>query len=83
MARLRTLCECLKTLGPRKRSQCIGGDCPLPLYRLLQLTVPSRTWVLTSEPVLEPPELLKKECERAGLGPDDFLVPALGETVLF
>lgn len=35
------------------------------------------------EPVLEPPALLKKECEKAALGPDDFLVPALGETVLF
>ncbi|KAH9179149.1 N-acyl-phosphatidylethanolamine-hydrolyzing phospholipase D [Lactarius sanguifluus] len=41
------------------------------------------TWVLTLEPVLEPPELLKKECEKAGLGPSDFLVPALGETVSF
>lgn len=41
------------------------------------------TWVLTLEPVLEPPELLKKECEKTGLGPGDFLVPALGETVSF
>ncbi|KAI0304495.1 N-acyl-phosphatidylethanolamine-hydrolyzing phospholipase D [Multifurca ochricompacta] len=41
------------------------------------------TWVLTSEPVLEPPALLKTECEKAGFGPDDFLVPALGETVFF
>ena len=43
----------------------------------------SRTWVLTAEPVLEPPELLKKECENAGLEPEEFLVPALGETVTF
>jgi hypothetical protein len=42
-----------------------------------------RTWVLTSEPVLEPPELLRKECEKVGLGEDEFLVPALGETVMF
>ena len=42
-----------------------------------------RTWVLTSEPVLEPPELLRKECEKAGLREDEFLVPALGETVIF
>ncbi|KAH9003533.1 N-acyl-phosphatidylethanolamine-hydrolyzing phospholipase D [Lactarius hatsudake] len=41
------------------------------------------TWVLTTEPVLEPPALLKKECEKAGVGPDDFLIPALGETFLF
>jgi len=41
------------------------------------------TFVLTAEPVLEPPQLLKKECERAGLEADEFLVPALGETVFF
>jgi hypothetical protein len=35
------------------------------------------------EPVLEPPALLKNECEKGALGPDDFLVPALGETVFF
>lgn len=42
-----------------------------------------RTWVLTTEPVLEPPTLLRKECEKAGVSPDEFLVPALGETFLF
>lgn len=42
-----------------------------------------RTWVLTSEPVLEPPALLRKECEKEGVGEDEFLVPALGETVMF
>ncbi|KAI9443122.1 N-acyl-phosphatidylethanolamine-hydrolyzing phospholipase D [Lactarius indigo] len=41
------------------------------------------TWVLTTEAVLEPPILLKKECDKAGIGPDGFLVPALGETSLF
>ncbi|KAI0252431.1 N-acyl-phosphatidylethanolamine-hydrolyzing phospholipase D [Lactifluus subvellereus] len=41
------------------------------------------TWALTAEPVLEPPELLRKECKKAGLGVDEFLVPALGETVPF
>ncbi|ETW81378.1 hypothetical protein HETIRDRAFT_474791 [Heterobasidion irregulare TC 32-1] len=41
------------------------------------------TWVLTTEPVLEPPALLRRECEKAGVGADEFLVPALGETVLF
>ena len=35
------------------------------------------------EPVLDPPAILRKECEKAGLGPDEFLVPALGETVFF
>ncbi|KAH9080634.1 N-acyl-phosphatidylethanolamine-hydrolyzing phospholipase D [Lactarius deliciosus] len=41
------------------------------------------TWVLGTEPVLEPPMLLRKECEKAGLGPDEFLIPALGGTFLF
>jgi hypothetical protein len=42
-----------------------------------------RIWVLTAEPVLEPPELLREESVRSGVEADDFLVPALGETVLF
>jgi hypothetical protein len=33
--------------------------------------------------VIEPPELLRKEREKVGLGEDEFLVPALGETVIF
>ncbi|KAI0313840.1 N-acyl-phosphatidylethanolamine-hydrolyzing phospholipase D [Amylostereum chailletii] len=41
------------------------------------------TWVLTTEPVLEPPELLRKECMKAGVSDDEFLVPGLGETTLF
>jgi len=41
------------------------------------------TFVLTAEPVLEPPQLLREECEKAGLEADEFLVPALGETVFF
>jgi len=41
------------------------------------------TWVLTPEPMLEPPALLKEECEKASVGPDEFLVPALGETTFF
>ncbi|KAI0059648.1 N-acyl-phosphatidylethanolamine-hydrolyzing phospholipase D [Artomyces pyxidatus] len=41
------------------------------------------TWVLTSEPVLEPPELLRKECKKAGVSDDEFLVPGLGETIFF
>ncbi|KAH8989644.1 N-acyl-phosphatidylethanolamine-hydrolyzing phospholipase D [Lactarius hatsudake] len=41
------------------------------------------TWVLGTEPVLEPPILLRKECEKAGLGPDEFLILALGGTFLF
>ncbi|OCH93534.1 N-acyl-phosphatidylethanolamine-hydrolyzing phospholipase D [Obba rivulosa] len=41
------------------------------------------TWILTSEPILEPPELLKKECTKAGLQEGDFDVCALGETRYF
>ncbi|TFY65787.1 hypothetical protein EVG20_g5310 [Dentipellis fragilis] len=41
------------------------------------------TWVLTTEPVMEPPALLRKECLKAGVNDDEFLVPGLGETVFF
>jgi hypothetical protein len=61
---------------------CIGGKLLLHIY-YLQLNSGHRTWVLTSEPVLDPPAILRKECEKAGLGEDEFLVPALGETVSF
>ena len=42
-----------------------------------------RTWVLSTEPLLEPPELLKKACDAGGVGENEFIVPGLGETVLF
>ncbi|EMD33009.1 CsMn33 [Gelatoporia subvermispora B] len=41
------------------------------------------TWVLTTEPILEPPELLKAECEKAGVPEGDFDVCELGETRFF
>ncbi|KAI9462391.1 N-acyl-phosphatidylethanolamine-hydrolyzing phospholipase D [Lactarius psammicola] len=56
---LLTLWECSRTLKLRKPSQRIGGNYPLLLF-MIQLGVPSRTWVLTLELVLDPPELLKK-----------------------
>lgn len=39
-----------------------------------------RTWVLTSEAVLEPPRLLKEEAKKLGLPDGDFDVCAIGET---
>ena len=42
-----------------------------------------RTWVLTTEPIMEPPELLKKECAKAGIPDGDFDVVELGETRFF
>ncbi|OBZ69735.1 N-acyl-phosphatidylethanolamine-hydrolyzing phospholipase D [Grifola frondosa] len=38
------------------------------------------TWVLTAEPIMEPPALLKEECVKAGLQQGDFDICALGET---
>ncbi|PIL33755.1 hypothetical protein GSI_04380 [Ganoderma sinense ZZ0214-1] len=38
------------------------------------------TWMLTSEPVMEPPRLLKECAAKAGLAPDAFTVCGLGET---
>ena len=47
------------------------------------LTSNRRTWVLTSEPVMEPPALLKTACAEAGLEDGQFVVCDLGETRLF
>ncbi|KAI0919203.1 hypothetical protein AcW1_003351 [Taiwanofungus camphoratus] len=38
------------------------------------------TWILTAEPIMEPPQLLKEECAKAGLKDGDFDICALGET---
>jgi N-acyl-phosphatidylethanolamine-hydrolysing phospholipase D len=40
------------------------------------------TWVLTLEPVTEPPKLLAQEVKKAGLEEDVFTVCGLGETVV-
>ena len=41
-----------------------------------------RTWMLTAEPTMEPPRLLKEECAKAGLAEGAFTVCALGETTV-
>lgn len=46
------------------------------------LTLFSRTWILTLEPVLEPPRVLAEEAKKAGLADDAFTVCGLGETVI-
>ncbi|KAI0363991.1 N-acyl-phosphatidylethanolamine-hydrolyzing phospholipase D [Pilatotrama ljubarskyi] len=38
------------------------------------------TWTLTTEPTMEPPELLKKECAKSGLAEGTFDICGLGET---
>jgi N-acyl-phosphatidylethanolamine-hydrolysing phospholipase D len=43
--------------------------------------MPTRTWALTLEPVLEPPQLLAEEAKKAGLAEDAFTTCGLGETV--
>jgi N-acyl-phosphatidylethanolamine-hydrolysing phospholipase D len=39
------------------------------------------TWVLTTEPVMEPPFRLREECEKANIGDKEFTVCDIGETV--
>lgn len=40
-----------------------------------------RTWVLTLEPVMDPPKMLEEECKKAGIPDGAFDVCGLGETV--
>ncbi|KAG8820213.1 hypothetical protein FRC17_010220 [Serendipita sp. 399] len=40
------------------------------------------TWVLTVEPIMEPPQLLAQEAKKAGLAEDAFNICGLGETVV-
>ncbi|KAG8975199.1 hypothetical protein FRB90_009588, partial [Tulasnella sp. 427] len=43
--------------------------------------IPIGTWTLTTEPLMEPPQKLREECEKLGIPKDAFDVCALGETV--
>lgn len=42
-----------------------------------------RTWVLTTEDIMEPPRLLKKECAALGIPEGDFDICGLGQTRFF
>ncbi|KIO16214.1 hypothetical protein M407DRAFT_191820 [Tulasnella calospora MUT 4182] len=39
------------------------------------------TWSLTTEPIMEPPQRLREECEKLGISKEEFDICALGETV--
>ncbi|KAF8331472.1 N-acyl-phosphatidylethanolamine-hydrolyzing phospholipase D [Cantharellus anzutake] len=41
------------------------------------------TWVLTSEPVMEPPQKLREACQKLGIPDGHFVVSDLGETKTF
>jgi hypothetical protein len=59
------------------------GSLALVLDRLLFDRIPAGTWVLTTEPVMEPPEKLREACIKAGLEEGTFDVCGLGETRIF
>lgn len=42
-----------------------------------------RTWILTTEEVMEPPKRLKEECVKIGIPDGDFVVCDIGETMFF
>ncbi|KAI0090882.1 Metallo-hydrolase/oxidoreductase [Irpex rosettiformis] len=41
------------------------------------------TWILTTEPIMDPPRLLKEECHKSGVPEGDFDICGLGETRFF
>lgn len=43
----------------------------------------SRTWILTTEEVTEPPRRLAEECKKIGIDDSAFLVSDIGETKYF
>jgi N-acyl-phosphatidylethanolamine-hydrolysing phospholipase D len=42
-----------------------------------------RTWVLTTEDVLDPPKRLAEECKKSNIDEDAFITCDIGETLLF
>lgn len=47
------------------------------------ITLMNRAWMLTGEDFLEPPGKLREECEKAGVGEDEFGVCGIGETRVY
>ncbi len=43
----------------------------------------SRTWILTTEDITDPPKRLAEECKKIGIDEADFLVSDIGETKYF
>jgi N-acyl-phosphatidylethanolamine-hydrolysing phospholipase D len=41
------------------------------------------TWVLTTEPIMEPPQKLREACATAGIAEGIFDICGLGETRVF
>ena len=62
--------------------ECIGGTRRTFIHVLFSLMF-SRTWVLTTEDVVEPPRRLAEECKKVGIEDGAFVVCDIGETLWF
>ena len=51
------------------------------LYRAWNDRSSKQTWILTTEPVMDPPKRLAEECVKVGIPEGVFNVCGLGETV--
>ena len=72
----------------RKRWPCIGGTFDFPYFvryhaYTCDIINGNRTWILTTEPIMDPPRLLKEECHNADVPDGDFDICGLGETRFF
>lgn len=70
-----------KTLRRRGLWVCIGRKSSSSFVSQFRLLVHHRTWVLTSEDVLEPPKRLAEECKKLGIDDGAFTVCDIGETL--
>lgn len=79
-----TVLLCLRTFARKKRWECIGGKSSCAEETLGSNKCSYyRTWVLTTEDVLEPPVVLAEERKKAGIAEDDFVVCDIGETRVY
>jgi len=71
--------------GPRNRLVYIGAFSSVSTFPSLRFFGPLKlmysVFVVTTEPVNEPPRLLRKYAERAGLRDDEFVTIDIGESV--
>lgn len=52
-------------------------------YTIINTDAFRRTWVLTTEDVVEPPKRLAEECKKIGIEDGAFGVCEIGETIFF
>ena len=61
----------------------VSHSSPFPYFASMIRTRFFRTWILTTEGIMEPPARLAEECKKSGIEEGAFTICDIGETLLF